>query len=546
MIIKLLNKITIESKYNRPFFELLSKRNIRVFRLTAFYFAIGAILETLIVLQMPNFIRQFQNDQLGTSLDPIFIFALLSLLVVSTYAIRLALIYLSNKLSFKIGSNFADELYEKLKNLPIREAEVFDQTIVVSNMTKNIDIFISHCIAPRLGVINGSLSLLLLSFAALHINAAITLYFALIIIVAYVYILKVFSKKSRHLGVRNVEYNTALIKKISFTFQYFIEICLHNAWQKHNQEFSINNHQSRQAAANSLTLAMAPRYIIECYLIIMGAIGLYLNQRFFNYEIELAEILTMLLVAQKLLPTANQLVSHLVAMKHGEKAIKSLAEFEDLVTPRRQKRHVISYIFKQSQSDVIVVNDFGKGASFLRQSKSPICIPMRAWTVILGDSGRGKTTLLSTISGLNDFGSSVVYPATQPDDNLIYIQSQLSYISQNDRRELAIHQVRQLLENDFGQDNASNIYKAFDIDTKDFHPDKNNIVSGGERQRFALLRELSRQPKILIMDEATNALGGKLENNIFNIIQTFWPKLTVIAVSHSDANLEFFQHRINL
>ena len=61
-------------------------------------------------------------------------------------------------------------------------------------------------------------------------------------------------------------------------------------------------------------------------------------------------------------------------------------------------------------------------------------------------------------------------------------------------------------------------------------------LSGGQRQRIGIARALYRQPKLLILDEFTNALDKKLEEKILNNIYGLKKNVTGIIVSH-DNNL---------
>ncbi|HEY0835568.1 MAG TPA: ABC transporter ATP-binding protein [Azospirillum sp.] len=71
-------------------------------------------------------------------------------------------------------------------------------------------------------------------------------------------------------------------------------------------------------------------------------------------------------------------------------------------------------------------------------------------------------------------------------------------------------------------------------------------LSGGQRQRIALARAILRDPDVLILDEATNALDSLSESLIEDAMAAFSRDRAVIAVSHKLATIRHADHIIVL
>ena len=69
--------------------------------------------------------------------------------------------------------------------------------------------------------------------------------------------------------------------------------------------------------------------------------------------------------------------------------------------------------------------------------------------------------------------------------------------------------------------------------------EKGSILSGGQIQRIGIARALFRKPKILILDEATNALDDKNEKQILDYLFEKFNNKVIILCTHKKELLKY-------
>jgi ABC-type multidrug transport system fused ATPase/permease subunit len=68
--------------------------------------------------------------------------------------------------------------------------------------------------------------------------------------------------------------------------------------------------------------------------------------------------------------------------------------------------------------------------------------------------------------------------------------------------------------------------------------DRGTRISGGQRQRIALARAIVRQPDLLILDEATNAVDALSEHVIQGTLEQLGSRCTILLIAHRLSTIE--------
>jgi ATP-binding cassette, subfamily C, bacterial len=174
-------------------------------------------------------------------------------------------------------------------------------------------------------------------------------------------------------------------------------------------------------------------------------------------------------------------------------------------------------------------------------------IPANKITVLVGQSGSGKTTMLDLVIGFNrpTKGRITIDGVDLNTISLTAWRSQIGYVPQELtllRGTIADNII--LGDDKLGREDIENALRlagAFEfvsdlpqgIDTE--IGTMGAKLSGGQRQRISLARALVHKPKLLLLDEVTSALDEVTEAEICKNVKALSGSLTILAITHRPA-----------
>lgn len=156
---------------------------------------------------------------------------------------------------------------------------------------------------------------------------------------------------------------------------------------------------------------------------------------------------------------------------------------------------------------------------------------------IVGPSGCGKSTLLSLLAGLMEAEEGNIYLQKEP---LPQHKSCIGYMLQKDHlfewRTVYKNVILGLeIQNRLSEENLAHVEHLLELyGLSAFKDSRPSELSGGMRQRAALIRTLALQPQLLLLDEPFSALDYQTRLNVcddvYKIIKQ--EKKTAILVTH--------------
>jgi ABC-type multidrug transport system fused ATPase/permease subunit len=421
---------------------------------------------------------------------------------------------------------------------------------LMQNITGEISMFIYNFLMPSLVFILESLVLFFLFILIFSTEPFSALIILLIFLIFSLFVYNFSKRKLTKLGDIRKENESLVIKTLQNSFLGIKDIKIFGAEKNFINDYKIYNTKAANSVRDSLIIQSFPRLALELLAVISFVIAtFFLFHKADSFKLILPMLGFFAAASFRIMPSVNRINNALQNIKFSKYSIQLLFEEMNNVTSNNSmfKNDInnfdniieINNIYVQySNTSKIILNNFS------------LVIHKGMRIGIMGESGSGKTTFLNTILGLIEFNSgSIKFDKQEFKSNNFSLKNIVGYIPQD------VFLLNSTLEENiiFGSNekktNYVNLKKSIEIShldkfikdlpdgLKTMISDRGANLSGGQRQRIGIARAIYKNPKILILDEATSSLDLDTELNIMELIYNLNKDVTIIIVTHRPSTL---------
>ncbi len=476
----------------------------------------------------------------------------------SIFLIKNLIIIATNKLTYNFIFSFRKKLFKKIINKILHQEYIFFVKKGISqifNTTLNeVNIFSLNVVKPLiilLGEVLISLGILLLIVLTGNIKGLIFV-FPIVIIVALILkkinsSIKIWADIRIKQNEKIIDYNLNLINGIK-------EILIFGKIKSLMKQFDGSLQLLKEVDIKHNVVTSYPKVLLEqSVILIFILIILSLNYLGLENNKIIIILSFYLLAAYRLVPSINKIFVSYQAIKWGKPSIPKVMEYYSLSTKNSFiENENISESLKFEKNIELKKICFGYEKNSKIFENLNFSINKNEIIGISGESGIGKSTIINLLINLLKAkegqilvdGRSINDPfELRKYQNLFSISSQDTYLidgtikdnitfgSHEKFSEIKINEAIKFARLEKMIENLN-----LGIETSVGTSIKQ--LSSGQKQRISIARSFYSDRKILIFDEATNALDEENEVSIFENLRKLKSNKTIIIISHKPDNLK--------
>ena len=548
-VFKICNEITINKKIelNVIIFLSIIIPFLEVINLSLFLPIFETLVDSNSVSNYSNYVKIFFlalgiNFSLKNLLIFVGVFLLLKIIV------NILNLKLFNKFIEDIRVDWTSNIVEKIllgenKNSNIKNHAEKTNTILLETRKAQSGI------KQYIQIVSQFVNLIFTIIILFLISMKLTLFTIGLFLIVLLVFSKFISKYSMNVGNERRRLDNLFADKISYIMSGFKQIRIFNIQNKILNDYKQNIHYYGKIYGNFRFISQSSRPFLEfLILIIFTLIILYFV---IIQKTELAAVLpligTFLIVSSRFANSLQACISSYISLLGNSASVENIKKNLSNLNLLREKMNNSS-LFETSEfkKKIEVKNvQFNYGDIQIFKNNN-IEILKNDKIEIKSPSGRGKSTLLDLIMGLIQPNSGSILIDGKKISQINY-SKMFGYVTQEtflykDTIENNIIMYRQ----NFSKDQIDKIINICCLDKMinnlenklQYVLDEGGLnLSGGQRQRIGIARALISNPKILILDEATNSLDKELENEIFQNINSHFKDITIISVTHESKSL---------
>ena len=360
---------------------------------------------------------------------------------------------------------------------------------------------------------------------------------------------------------KNIQNHRKIITKhINETFNSIKFILISNKQKFFNYFFYNELNSLEEYSLKYNNISFIPRHIIElaavCLLIFVTLLSFFQDKNLLD---EIPKLTLYGVIIIKLIPYFGMISTALSELRFSKVSVDLLInEFaNDETIFKIQKKNTNKFEFKKIElKNVYFSYDNQKKINLNNISLN---IKKNEIVGIIGPSGAGKSTLLDLILGIlkpskgkifiNDIHLDIVEKEWQ--EAIGYVPQEPYLLDDTifknvafglKEEEISINKFEKCLRKAQLQD----FVKLSENGHQTMLGNRGIRLSGGQKQRLSIARALYNNPQVIILDEATNSLDKKTENEFFEVIKDLKKSVTVILISHSPDTIKFCDNVIKI
>ncbi|MFS1517124.1 ABC transporter ATP-binding protein [Bacillus sp. SCS-151] len=500
-----------------------------------------SIFSTIVSLAIPLFTKNLVDQFSLSSFNQIHVVLLIVAFVIQAIAGGVSL-YLLSYIGQSIVAKIRERLWKKLLVLPIRYYDQNRTGDTISRMTNDTAV-VKELITDHLtNFVTGVISIIGSVAILLYLDWKMTLIMLLVVPVSLFILLPLgrqMYKISKDLQDETAKFTTVLSQVLSEV--RLVKVSNAESIELENGRRGINNlfkFGLKEAKVQALIAPLMSFVLMALLVVIMGYGGL----RVASGALSAGDLVAFILYLIQIIIPMSQFTAFFTqlqkAMGATERIIDILNHGEEHVTSGSTVTNV-----DQSINVRNLTFSYENGEDILRD----ISFSVKAGkvTAIVGPSGSGKTTLFSLIERFYEPSDGFIQLGEEPihQFSLKSWRNQIGYVSQESpiiagtikeniiygtENEISEAELRRAAQMAFADQFIEELPQKYETEVGE----RGIKLSGGQRQRIAIARALLRDPKILMLDEATSSLDSKSEIVVQEALKNLMKGRTTLIIAH--------------
>lgn len=452
--------------------------------------------------------------------------------------------HLSVRINYSLIANFLNKLYR----LPVTffEKRKIGDLLQRIRDHQRLEKFITKTI---LNVIISSLTLIVFSIVLFMFNKWFFLLFSIatILYVSWIFLFLNARKKVDWERFEVNSYNQTILVQMVNGIQdlkiYGAYKFLFNKWSKNQNDYIKTSFKSLYINQIQETGASFIYQMAQIIILYYSAKLILTNQ------LTLGAMLSIEFIIGQLVSPVKQILLSVIFGVEAKLSFERIFELWDTQEEKSYNQRGIGQFRQKIEFNNVSFKHDGQGSNFMLNNID-LQISKGETIAIVGSSGSGKTTILKLLLGyyMNYNGSIMIDGIELKDLNIEQWRFKCGTVLQENFV--------------FSDTIANNITMGDKVDMERLNiamevseikgyveglPLKHNTIIGkdgkglsqGQKQRILIARAVYRDPDVLFLDEATNALDAETESKIMKHLKSIASQKTVIIIAHRLSTVQF-------